>query len=167
MNGVIIGLLWTGAVTARYAPPPRFDHLSHSEFEAVFPPLLRAHPSVAGEVRSSHSIGRAAGQENGLSPGEVGALPVLAVSRTIIDNCVGGRVYVNVSTPPAQLLGFKRNESDWIGLYSPAVCPSCNYLFATLNSILLLFLGLAARTPNAYIRTLAAPRPRPPLLFFF
>jgi len=92
-------------------------HITHSELEKVNPTRLRAHPAVLATVTSTLSQTtklaiRSAAKVDSANE----ALPKLTLDSNVIQSCVGGRVHLNVSSGP----GYRRNESDWIGVYSPA-----------------------------------------------
>jgi len=86
-------------------------HRMHSEMEKINPQKLHLHPSIrdSSSIRSTRSLETA-------EWGEEIALPSLTVDRYVLPSCLGGRVHVNLSIP----VGFPRNNTDWVGLYSPA-----------------------------------------------
>jgi hypothetical protein len=86
-------------------------HRMHSEMEKINPQNLHLHPSIrhSSSIRSTRSLETA-------EWGEEIALPSLTVDRYVLPSCLGGRVHVNLSIP----VRFPRNNTDWVGLYSPA-----------------------------------------------
>jgi hypothetical protein len=108
----------TSATEARHRLDP---HIAHSEMERIHPSKLRALPHLllkSPEFRNKlhSSLGLPLLHVPTASSSSM-AVPTVAVDRTVIKNCMGGRVLVNISSGP----DFHRNNSDWIGLYSPAV----------------------------------------------
>ena len=115
----IIGALITVQAHAGSAAPLRTDwaHITHSELEKIDPARLRAHPVALATIRStlSETTKPTIRSATELSSDNE-ALPKLTLDRKVIQSCVGGRVHLNVSSGP----DFRRNASDWIGVYSPA-----------------------------------------------
>jgi hypothetical protein len=117
--GRILGALAAAQALAGPAVPLATDwaHITHSELEKIHPARLRAHPAALSSLRSTHSRGLGASRQTGSDTNDDSALlPALTLDRHTIESCVGGRVHLNVSSGP----GFRRNASDWIGVYSPA-----------------------------------------------
>lgn len=118
LHGILGALIAVQALAGSAAPlTTDWAHITHSELEKIDPSRLRAHPVALASLRSTLSEPtkptiRSAAELSSDSE----ALPELTLDRKVIQSCVGGRVYLNVSSGP----DFRRNASDWIGVYSPA-----------------------------------------------
>lgn len=116
---LILGAIAAAQALAGPAVPLATDwaHITHSELEKIHPARLRAHPAALTSLRATHRRGLGPLRLNGAEVHDTDlALPELTLDTHTIESCVGGRVHLNVSSGA----GFRRNASDWIGVYSPA-----------------------------------------------